>query len=47
VSGERGKAGEEGGVFRGNIPGGNMVEVMLMKEASLLRSGREDQRGAS
>jgi len=30
-----------------NIQEGNPVEVTLMKVASLLSSGREDQRGAS
>jgi len=34
-------------VVGGNIEGGNPVEVTLMKVASLLSSGREDQRGAS
>jgi len=45
--GERGTGGEEGGVLGGNIVGGNPVEVTPMKEASLLSSGRDDQRGAS
>jgi len=31
-----------GGVFGGNIVGGNPVEVTLMKVASLLSRGRED-----
>ena len=31
----------------GKIVEGNPVEVTLMKVASLLSSGREDQRGAS
>ena len=31
----------------GNIVGGNPVEVMLMKVAILLSSGREDHTGAS
>ena len=31
----------------GNIPGGNPVEVTLMKVASLLRKGRDAQSGAS
>jgi len=43
---EGGRGGEEGGVSGGNIEGGNPVEVTLMKVVSLLRSGREDQRGA-
>jgi len=34
-------------VSGGNIEGGNLVEVTLMKVESLLSSGREDQRGAS
>ena len=47
MRGERGSGGEEGGVSGGNIVGGNPVEVTPMKVASLLRSGREDHRGAS
>ena len=31
----------------GKIEGGNPVEVTLLKVASLLSSGRENQRGAS
>jgi len=34
-------------VSGGNIEGGNPVEVPLMKVASLLSSGREDQKGGS
>ena len=45
--GERGSGGQEGGVFGGKIVKGNPVEVMLMKVARLLSSGREDQRGVS
>jgi len=45
--GERGNGGEEGGLFGGNMVGGNPVEVTAMKVASLLRSGREVLRGAS
>jgi len=39
--------GEEGRAFGAIIVNGNPVEVTLMKVASLLSSGREDQRGAS
>jgi len=45
--GDRGSGGEEGGVFGGNIGGGNPVEVTPMKVARHLSSGREDKRGAS
>ena len=45
--GKRVKAGEEGGVFGGNILGGNPVEVTPMQVGSLLSSRREDPRGAS
>ena len=44
--GKSGNGGEEGGVSGGNIVGGNPVEVTLIKVARLLRSGRQDDRGA-
>jgi len=47
VRGERRSGGEEEGVSGGKIGGGNPVEVTLIKVASRLSSGRDDQRGAS
>jgi len=47
MEGERANGGEDLGVDSGNIVGGNPVQVTLIKAASRLSRGREDECGAS